>query len=141
MTGKGHNPTALMDLLTDAPLQHGRSGGIDLLRGVLALWVIATHVILFSMFAQGTDAVPGLLARAYALLDMIFEPSIELHPAVLGFIVLSATASIVMGCEQRTAGRSALILRVAPFGFCPFIWWRRLGVYSHLRLHRLCRAT
>ncbi|MGO4570811.1 acyltransferase family protein [Microvirga sp. 2TAF3] len=77
-------------LLTAAPLSSRRSGGIDAARGVLALWVlIFAHLIPGTIYAQGADAVPALLRFLSTQLFRIFQRNAELHPAVLGFIVLS----------------------------------------------------
>src|SRR5436305_2043135 len=76
-------------LLTTAPQLRGRSGGIDAIRGLFALWVLLTHLIPWSVAVQGNDAVPNILRTSHDLLQQLFHPSIERHPAVLGFIVLS----------------------------------------------------
>jgi peptidoglycan/LPS O-acetylase OafA/YrhL len=77
-------------LLTSAPVSTRRSGGIDAARGLFALWVlIFAHLIPWAIYAQGDDAVPAYLDAASKLLIRVFQTSGELHPAVLGFIVLS----------------------------------------------------
>jgi peptidoglycan/LPS O-acetylase OafA/YrhL len=88
------------DLTRDA-VRRDRSDGIDTLRAVFALWVVLTHVTLWSPLAQGPQAVPQWLAGAGRLLIAVFQPNFELHPAVLGFIVLSGY------CIHRAGLRAA----------------------------------
>lgn len=76
------------DLAGD-PVRRDRSDGIDVLRALFALWVVLAHLVPWSALTQGPDAVPHWLQQAMRLLIAIFQPAAELHPAVLGFIVLS----------------------------------------------------
>jgi peptidoglycan/LPS O-acetylase OafA/YrhL len=87
-------------------MRRDRSDGIDVLRAVFALWVVLTHVTLWSPLAQGPQAVPQWLAGAGRLLIAVFQPNFELHPAVLGFIVLSGYC--IHRAGLRTADASAL---------------------------------
>jgi peptidoglycan/LPS O-acetylase OafA/YrhL len=77
-------------ILTDAPLSSRRSGGIDAARGTFALWVlIFAHLVPWTVYSMGADSVPDALDFLSSGLIRIFQSNAELHPAVLGFIVLS----------------------------------------------------
>ncbi|MDE3016045.1 MAG: acyltransferase [Pseudomonadota bacterium] len=69
------------------PAIHTRSDGIDFMRAVLALWVMFTHLVPWAGVTG--QHVPALLRYAMEGLLRLFQPDGELHPAVLGFIVLS----------------------------------------------------
>lgn len=75
-------------LLSEPPIVR-RSAGVDLLRFFFALWVICAHTISWAGAAQGPDAIPASIVAAQAFLIRLFQPYAELHPAVIGFIVLS----------------------------------------------------
>lgn len=74
------------DSLLDFPTSFSRSDGIDLLRGLLALWVMFAHLVPWSGMTSGIDPA---LQFFMAGLGRVFQPMAETHPAVLGFIVLS----------------------------------------------------
>lgn len=74
------------DALLDFPASFSRSDGIDLLRGLLALWVMFAHLVPWSGMTSGSDPA---LQFFMAGLGRVFQPMAETHPAVLGFIVLS----------------------------------------------------
>ena len=97
---------AARDRILDAPLSSSRSGGIDALRGFLALWVLLSHVVTWAPVAQGEAAVPDLVRSCFKLLAWIFQPAGETHPAVLGFIVLSGYCIHRAGF-RRSAGNAA----------------------------------
>lgn len=71
------------------PMRRERSNGIDVLRAALALWVVVAHLTAWALLAQGADSVPMPLAVGMAFLQKLFQAHGELHPAVVGFIVLS----------------------------------------------------
>ena len=71
------------------PVRRDRSDGIDLLRAVFALWVVLTHLMPWTIAAQGAGAAPVWLAGLMSSSTALFQGHGELHPAVLGFIVLS----------------------------------------------------
>jgi peptidoglycan/LPS O-acetylase OafA/YrhL len=83
------------------PARRDRSDGIDVLRALFALWVVLAHLIPWSAAAQGPEAVPQWLAVIARGFIAIFQPVSELHPAVLGFIVLSGY------CIHRAGLRNA----------------------------------
>jgi peptidoglycan/LPS O-acetylase OafA/YrhL len=87
-------------LLTDAPVVAHRSDGIDALRGAFALWVVVAHLVPWSTLTQGAGGAPEWLAIAMKALARVFQPVGELHPAVLGFVVLSGY------CIHRNGFRS-----------------------------------
>jgi peptidoglycan/LPS O-acetylase OafA/YrhL len=62
----------------------GRSHGIDALRGIFAIWVLMTHIIAWT---DGSVWMP--IDLTFRGLGWIFQSEGEIHPAVLGFIVLS----------------------------------------------------
>ena len=94
---------ARSDLARD-PVRRDRSDGIDVLRGLFALWVVLAHLVPWSALAQGPEAVPQWLQAAMRLLIAVFQPSGELHPAVLGFIVLSGYCIHRAGLRAPAAG-------------------------------------
>lgn len=76
-------------ILASAPTILARSGGIDALRAVFALWVVLFHLMPVAGRLQGSDAVPASLHYFLNVIDQLTRSNNELHPAVLGFIVLS----------------------------------------------------
>ncbi|WP_081627010.1 acyltransferase [Bordetella sp. FB-8] len=82
-----------------APIR--RSDGIDLLRGVLAIWVCLSHaqgwVIYLGHPSQFLNATAGFLTT-------LFQSNGQTHPAVVGFIVLSGYC-IHLGGFRRSRGK------------------------------------
>jgi peptidoglycan/LPS O-acetylase OafA/YrhL len=76
-------------ILASSPTVLTRSGGIDALRGVFALWVVLFHLMPVVERLRGGDAFPVPLRYFLGLVDQLTRSNNELHPAVLGFIVLS----------------------------------------------------
>ncbi|HTB80535.1 MAG TPA: acyltransferase [Opitutaceae bacterium] len=70
----------------DDPIIRTRSISVDILRAILAIWVLFAHLI-----PQANALIGGYLRldRARVFLVEIFNSNGETHPAVLGFIVLS----------------------------------------------------
>jgi peptidoglycan/LPS O-acetylase OafA/YrhL len=89
-------------LLTQSPIRHDRAAGIDALRGALALWVVLAHLIPWTVLVQGPLAAPSSLQDLSQFLSTLFQPNAELHPAVLGFIVLSGY------CVHRAGYRASV---------------------------------
>ena len=80
--------------MLDSPtLPASRSRGIDSLRALFALWVVLAHVAGWASAVQGAAAMPTLIVSAMGGLITLFQSSGETHPAVVGFIVLSADSS------------------------------------------------
>lgn len=75
--------------MLDAPFSTRRSQLIDLVRAVLAIWVVLAHLVPWASLAQGSGAINGALSWLMQGLLWIFQPNNETHPAVLCFIVLS----------------------------------------------------
>lgn len=73
--------------MINAPATNTRSPAIDLLRALLAIWVVLTHVIPDTATAGG--AIPAVLIQGMSWENHFFQPFGELHPAVVCFIVLS----------------------------------------------------
>jgi peptidoglycan/LPS O-acetylase OafA/YrhL len=96
------------------PLRRDRSNGIDVLRAVFALWVVLAHLIPWTVFAQGGRAVPAWLADGARLVERLFQPVGELHPAVVAFIVLSGY------CIHRAGLRSPGPGEIAGYGIRRF---------------------
>jgi peptidoglycan/LPS O-acetylase OafA/YrhL len=88
-------------LLTQSPIRRDRAIGIDALRGALALWVVLAHLIPWTGLVQGPLATPSILQDLSQFLSALFQPNSELHPAVLGFIVLSGY------CVHRSGFRAS----------------------------------
>lgn len=88
--------------LFDTPVVKGRSGGIDAMRAVFALWVVIAHLVPRTYKLQGPNAIPGWLYYfTDTVIDRLTQASNELNPAVIGFIVLSGY------CIHRNGLRSA----------------------------------
>lgn len=98
------NRASIAGGLARDPLRRDRSDGIDLLRALCAIWVVMAHLVPWTPIAQGAGTVPAWLTRADRLLLWIFQPALELHPAVLAFIVLSGYCIHRGGLRTRGAG-------------------------------------
>jgi peptidoglycan/LPS O-acetylase OafA/YrhL len=82
--------------MADAPILGSRSPSIDVVRGLLAFWVLCAHLFAWSAsLNQGS----GVLTAMFDRLGRLFQSNGETHPAVLGFIVLSGY------CIHRTGFR------------------------------------
>lgn len=81
-------PGAPRLLMLDAPISTKRSGLIDCLRAAMAIWVVFTHLIPWAVLAQGPTAISAGASWTMQQLLWFFQPD-QIHPAVLGFIVLS----------------------------------------------------
>jgi len=76
--------------LTEAPRVTGRSNGLDIVRAVCAISVVIDHAIFWARGIQGKDSVPASIVWFFSkVFDPLWQPSGEVHPAVLVFIVLS----------------------------------------------------
>ena len=69
----------------DASQLVGRAEGIDFLRALLALWVLASHLLPWVAITTGRH----IMALPIKLQNLLLQTDGETHPAVLGFIVLS----------------------------------------------------
>jgi peptidoglycan/LPS O-acetylase OafA/YrhL len=76
-------------ILTGAIERLGRSDGIDALRGVFVLWVMLAHIVPWTQSVLGMGSVWTPVAMLMEGLAKVFQPAGEIHPAVVGFIVLS----------------------------------------------------
>jgi peptidoglycan/LPS O-acetylase OafA/YrhL len=108
-------------LLLSSPAVLGRSGGIDALRAVLALWVVLFHLVPVVQGVQGAGAIPAWLTGARDMLDHLSWSSYELHPAVLAFIVLSGYCIHRNGLRAPHQGLRAFALRRA-LRILPVFW-------------------
>lgn len=86
--------------LLDLPRSRRRSAGIDLLRGVLAVWVLLSHA---QGWAVGIGSPSKLLNATVGNLSALFQSNGQTHPAVIGFIVLSGYC-IHLGGFRRSGG-------------------------------------
>ena len=84
MTNPGNHTTLIY-----LPQTFNRSETIDMLRAILAIWVLFTHTIPWARIMQGDVSVPASVSWVMQMLTRVFQPVSETHPAVLGFIVLS----------------------------------------------------
>jgi peptidoglycan/LPS O-acetylase OafA/YrhL len=91
----------MRSVLASAPIIRRRSDGIDALRGILALWVVFTHLIPWTVKIQGPIAIPAQFIQVRSELVRLFQSMGELHPAVVAFIVLSGY------CIHRTGFRGS----------------------------------
>ena len=88
--------------IADAPILGFRSPGIDVVRGLLALWVLCAHLFAWSSaLNQGN----GVLTAIFEWLGRLFQSNGETHPAVLGFIVLSGYCIHRTGFRRRGGSR------------------------------------
>jgi len=76
-----------MKIAPNAPMRTFRADWLDACRGLLAMWVVLTHITIW--FDYIGSPVPSLLHIINVWLLRIFTPTYETHPAVLAFIVLS----------------------------------------------------
>jgi peptidoglycan/LPS O-acetylase OafA/YrhL len=90
--------------ITADPLRTNRADGIDVLRALLALWVVLTHLVSWCVAVQGPAAVPRWLAATMSFSGNLFQPVGELHPGVLAFIVLSGYCIHRAGLRGPGAG-------------------------------------
>jgi peptidoglycan/LPS O-acetylase OafA/YrhL len=98
-----------------------RSGGIDALRAVFALWIVLFHLIPVVGIIQGSDAIPIWLHYGMNLFDRLTRSSNELHPAVLGFIVLSGYCIHRNGLREPHRGIYEFAVRRC-FRILPVFW-------------------
>jgi peptidoglycan/LPS O-acetylase OafA/YrhL len=76
--------------ILSATTEHlGRSDGIDALRGLFVIWVVMTHIVPWTQAVLGNGSVWAPVASTFTMLARVFQTNGDLHPAVLGFIVLS----------------------------------------------------
>jgi peptidoglycan/LPS O-acetylase OafA/YrhL len=108
-------------LLLSAPAVLGRSGGIDALRAVFAIWVVLFHLVPLVELVQGAGAIPGWLDGAWDILERLVASDHELHPAVLGFIVLSGYCIHRNGLRAPHVGLRAFAMRRA-LRILPVFW-------------------
>jgi peptidoglycan/LPS O-acetylase OafA/YrhL len=108
----------------DAPINKGRSGGIDAMRAVFALWVIIAHLVPRTYKLQGPNAIPGWLYYfTDTIIDRLTQASNEVNPAVLGFIVLSGYCIHRNGLRSdHPAGATANFTIRRCFRILPVYW-------------------
>jgi hypothetical protein len=94
--------------MAEAPILGLRSPSIDVLRGLLAFWVLGAHLFAWSgTLNQGSIVLTAMFER----LGQLFQSNGETHPAVLGFIVLSGYCIHRTGFRRQAAARSQLTPR------------------------------
>jgi peptidoglycan/LPS O-acetylase OafA/YrhL len=120
-------------ILASSPTIVTRSGGIDALRAVFALWVVLFHLIPVVGIVQGSDAIPIWLHYGMNLLDQLTRSNNELHPAVLGFIVLSGYCIHRNGLRMPDRGLYEFAVRRC-FRILPVFWLACLFPILTLRL-------
>jgi peptidoglycan/LPS O-acetylase OafA/YrhL len=103
------------------PREVGHSHGLDLLRAVFALDVlIFGHSIYWAIYAQGPDSVSATTTALWRATIWTFQSHSELHPAVLGLIVLSGFCIHREGLRPGDAWDRFAIRRV--FRILPLFW-------------------
>lgn len=123
----GHLPTAAS--IAQYAVRGDRSDGIDLLRALFALWVVLTHLVPWTIAAQGEGAAPAWLAGLMTWLTWLFQAHGELHPAVLGFIVLSGYCIHRAGLRSPAAGEITRYALKRAFRIFPVFY---LGILAGL---------
>ena len=106
-----------MSGLLNAPYIRKRSDGIDFLRGVFAMWVLISHLVPWAAVVRGRT-LENFWEKGLRLLIKIFQNNGEIHPAVLGFIVLSGY------CIHRNGARSGVPFSIPGYSIRRFfrIW-------------------
>lgn len=110
-----------------------RSQGIDALRAYFALWVLLAHAIPWAHYHQGET----LLLRAASIAQKLFQPTLEIHPAVLGFIVLSGYCIHKSGFRSVESYARRRFFRIAPV----YVLGIAAGVAGFLISHSPMSAT
>ena len=112
----------MQQAIFDAPIIRGRSNGIDALRAIFALWVVIAHLVPRTYKLQGADKVPGWLYYfTETIVGQLTQASGELHPAVLGFIVLSGYCIHRNGLRDDAPDVRKYAMRRA-FRILPVFW-------------------
>lgn len=88
-----------------------RADSLDVMRGVLAIWVMIAHVVPWSVYYVGAGAAPEWLLRATAIVQDTFQIAAETHPAVLMFIVLSGYCIHRAGLRRGSADLTDYAIR------------------------------
>ena len=88
--------------LKGGPGKNQRADALDVLRCVLAAWVLCSHFLSWAQAAQGSERVPRVLLELFGFLDHLLQPATETHPAVLAFIVLSGYCIHRNGCRDAS---------------------------------------
>jgi peptidoglycan/LPS O-acetylase OafA/YrhL len=99
--------------MLDAPIFSRRSDGLDLLRAVLALWVVFAHLVPWSDVVGPSVSAPLPLLWTMRTLGAVFQSAGETHPAVLGFIVLSGYCIHRNGFRRRGGDLGGYAIRRA----------------------------
>jgi peptidoglycan/LPS O-acetylase OafA/YrhL len=97
-----------MEKLLNLPISTNRSDGIDVLRGILAMWVLFSHLLPWSVAVSGCSDIVALPIR---LSTMIFQSNGETNPAVIGFIVLSGYCIHRNGFRRQFGSLRAYVIR------------------------------
>jgi len=111
-------------LIFDTPTIKGRSGGIDALRAIFALWVVIAHLVPRTYKLQGHDRIPEWLYYfTDTIVDRLTQASNELNPAVLGFIVLSGYCIHRNGLRSNDQGGAVTNFSIRRcFRILPVYW-------------------
>lgn len=88
-TGRRIRGPNVNNVLLGSKLASTRSHGLDILRAVLALWVLTAHSIPWMDRLQGAGQAPHAMVLLTSVVGALTQSSRELNPAVLVFIVLS----------------------------------------------------
>lgn len=125
--------------LLDAPTRSFRANGLDVMRGVCALWVLFAHLVPWSRFANNyTVPVLDPISRWG---ERLFQNGGETHPAVLAFIVLSGYCIHRNGIRRQRADLAPYatrrFFRIYPVYVCAMAagvltFWLALSVNSHV---------
>jgi peptidoglycan/LPS O-acetylase OafA/YrhL len=118
--------------LLDLPVGRRRAVGIDVLRGVLAIWVVGVHVMLWGAIYGDVSGVPSDVANDVLYLFQHFS---ETHPAVIGFIVLSGYCIHRNGLRRADHDLSHYAIRRG-FRILPVYWLAvAVGIVGFLALN------
>lgn len=99
--------------LVHSPRLTGRAPGLDVLRAVFALWVLVAHVVGWTFYVSGPDSVASVVRVFFFEVLAPTKMTWELHPAVLGFIVLSGYCIHRNGLRENPSDLGPFAIRRA----------------------------
>lgn len=122
-----------LNLFFKSKKEKNRSNSLDLLRFVLAVWVLFSHSFFWATITQ-TISSQNFLYKVNIFLSSVFQKNGETHPAVLGFIFLSGYCIHRNGFrfESKVNLKSFFIKR--SFRILPVYW---LGIILGVVLFKL----
>jgi len=122
-----------LNLFFKSKKEKDRSNSLDLLRFILAIWVLFSHSFFWATITE-TISNQNLLYKLNLFFSSVFQRNGETHPAVLGFIFLSGYCIHRNGFrfESKISFKSFFIKR--SFRILPVYW---LGIILGFVLFKL----